>query len=155
MGWSADGKRLRVGYYDGFIEELDATTGDHVSFYHSQDLSERFVHTMTWTPDGTRIAIGSQDRRVLVYDTVEVTTFVCRAPAAPVEVVGTSSSMDNHNEVQFIRWSPGNTHIASANHDNMLQVWETTTGSHVYTWNVNSHITAVAWSPDTTHIASG
>ncbi|HXX78105.1 MAG TPA: serine/threonine-protein kinase, partial [Ktedonobacteraceae bacterium] len=45
VGWSVDGKRLRVGYYDGFVEELDATTGNHVSFFHTQGLSGTFVNT--------------------------------------------------------------------------------------------------------------
>ncbi len=181
VGWSVDGKRIRVGHHDGSIQELDATTGNDVFTYHQQHPYKGFVHAITWTQDGTRIAIGSEDRKVLVYDTVEDNTFVCRAPAAPVEVSGPLPGRVDQYAVKSITWSPDNKRIASANRDNSVQVWDAATGSHVFTWRVRSpmkvveevspdytqftqvvisqdagrSIRGVAWSPDTTRIASG
>jgi eukaryotic-like serine/threonine-protein kinase len=156
VGWSVDGKRIRVGYEDGSIQELDATTGNNVFNYHTHPLSERFVSAITWTPDGTSIAIGSGDRKVVVYDTVEDNSFVCRGPTAPIEVSGTLPIVVDQYAVKSITWSPDGKHIASsASNDHTVQVWDATTGNHVFAWNgLKSPIRAVAWSPDNTRIAS-
>jgi eukaryotic-like serine/threonine-protein kinase len=57
--------------------------------------------------------------------------------------------------VNSVAWSPDSQHIAAAIF-NTVQVWETTTGKAVLTYQGHSDsVWSVAWSPDGTHTASG
>jgi len=54
-----------------------------------------------------------------------------------------------------VAWSPDDTHIVSASFDQTVQVWDATTGSHVYVYKGHTRdVWGVAWSPNGTRIAS-
>ena len=100
------------------------------------------VLTVAWLPDGTRIASGSQDGTVQVWDAADGShVFTYRGHSFGVNAVA---------------WSPDGTRIASGSQDSTVQVWDATDGSHVFTYRGHStNVLAVAWSPDGTRIASG
>ena len=53
-------------------------------------------------------------------------------------------------------WSPNGNRIASGSSDGTVQVWDATTGQHIFTYRGHSgSVNTVAWSPDGTRIASG
>ncbi len=57
--------------------------------------------------------------------------------------------------VMAVAWSPNAIHIASASHDKTVQVWDATTGNHLFTYSDHTGgVNAVAWSPDGSRIAS-
>ena len=100
------------------------------------------VQAVAWSPDGSRIASGSADKTVQVWDAANGGhVFTYRGHACGVTAVA---------------WSPDGKHIASRSWDYTVQVWDAVDGGHVYIYRGHSFVvTAVAWSPDGRRIASG
>ncbi len=100
------------------------------------------VTSVTWSPNGDRIASGSYDRTVQVWDAANG---------------GHIYIYHGHNKrVTCVAWSPDGTRIASGSDDSTVQVWNAVNGSHIYTYRGHSDdVHRVTWSPDSTRIASG
>ncbi len=100
------------------------------------------VDAVAWSPDGRRIASGSLDTTVQVWDAADG---------------GNVYTYRGHSGfVYAVAWSPNGKRIASGSSDKTVQVWDAADGGHVYTYRGHSDtVTAVAWSPDGTRIASG
>jgi hypothetical protein len=105
------------------------------------------VGAVAWSPNSKRIASGSDDNTVQVWDAANG---------------GHVYTYQGHsNSVQAVAWSPGGPRIASgggdeSGHDFTVQVWDAADGGHVYTYRGHSGVVnAVAWSPDGKRIASG
>ncbi len=113
--------------------------GNSLYVYHGH--SDKVVG-VAWSPDGTRIASGSYDYTVQVWD------------AANGDHVYTYRG--HSKRVTCVAWSPDGTRIASGSDDHTVQVWDAANGDHVYTYRGHSdNVHSVAWSPDGTRIASG
>ncbi|KAJ7127610.1 WD40 repeat-like protein [Mycena epipterygia] len=102
------------------------------------------VYSVDFSPDGSRIASGSVDRTVCIWD-AETGVLL----AGPFE--------GHTNDVASVNFSPDGSCIASGSHDNTVRVWDTQTGALVagpfegHTGSVNS----VNFSTDGGRIASG
>ncbi|KAJ7844004.1 WD40-repeat-containing domain protein [Mycena olivaceomarginata] len=102
------------------------------------------ILSVAFSPDGTRIASGSVDKTIRVWD------------AATGQQVG--DPLAGHtSSIRSVAFSPDGTRIASGSHDETIRVWDAATGQQVgdplagHTGSVRS----VAFSPDGTRIASG
>ena len=142
------------------------------------------VGTIAWSPDGTRIASGSADNTIQLWDaasgfrisnhrwhTGEVTSLAwspdgtCIASGGADRTVqvwnvstGRTIFIYRHNNltVNTVAWSPDGDHIASASDDRTVQVWQTSTGYEIFSFAGHSRrVVTVAWSPDGRRIASG
>jgi eukaryotic-like serine/threonine-protein kinase len=100
------------------------------------------VVAVAWSPDGQRLASGSWDGTVQVWDAFTGDhAVVYRGQGAAVNAIA---------------WSPDGTRIASAGGDGRVHVWDTATGSDLVTYSGHAaSVTSVAWSPDGARIASG
>ncbi len=98
------------------------------------------VGTVAWSPDGKRIASGSDDHTVQVWDAADG---------------GHVFTYRGHPDVvNAVAWSPDGQRIASAG--DTMQVWDAADGGHVFTYRGHSYdVGTVAWSPDGQRIASG
>jgi WD40 repeat protein len=99
------------------------------------------VNAVAWSPDGTRIASGSEDQTVQVWDAT----------------TGGNVLYSHHpfDEVHNVAWSPDGTRIASAGSYWEVWVWNATTAAGIYSYSGHlDEVTAVAWSPDSMRIAS-
>ncbi len=142
-----------------------------------------FVLAVGWSPDSKRIASGSLDKTVQVWDaTTGNNALNYTGHTSGVEVVAwspdgkriASGSLDktvqvwdaatrhhlltysgHPGSVYAAAWSPDGKRIASAGKDKTVQVWEAATGHHLLTYKGHSDtVGAVAWSPDGKHIVS-
>jgi serine/threonine protein kinase len=101
-----------------------------------------FVNAVTWSPDSKRVASGSNDRTVQVWDASNG---------------GHALTYRGHtNLVEAVAWSPDGKRVASGSWDKTIQVWNAVDGNFAKTYNGHSgYVDTVAWSPDGKHIASG
>jgi serine/threonine protein kinase len=100
-----------------------------------------FVNAVAWSPDGKRIASGSSDSTVQVWDAANG---------------GNVYTYNRHSQsVVSVAWSSDGKRIASASFDKTVQVWDATNGSNVYTYTGHSQpVVSVVWSPDGKRVAS-
>jgi WD40 repeat protein len=102
------------------------------------------VRTTAWSPDGTRIASGSRDKTVQIWDAVTGQLWL--------------TYCGHSKGVSALAWSPDGRRIASGSQDKTVQVWDTTTGNTLCTYRGHtgfmSIMESVAWSPDGKCIAS-
>ena len=95
-----------------------------------------------WSPDGTRVATGSEDTTVQVWDAM---------------TGGNVLVYPDHRAIIWaVAWQPHGLLIASGGDDKNVRVWDANTGAtnQIYSGHSGS-IYAVAWSPDGSRIASG
>jgi len=102
---------------------------------------ETGVLAVAWSPDGQRIASGSGDKTVQVWDAATGgNALIYRGHASWVNAAA---------------WSPDGRRIASAGWDDTVQVWDAVTGDIIFTYHGHTKgVEAVAWSPDGQRIAS-
>src|SRR6202011_5537603 len=87
------------------------------------------VNAVAWSPDGKRIASGSGDKTVQVWEAADG---------------GHAFTYRGHSSgVNAIAWSPDGKRIASA--AETVQVWDAVDGGHAFTYNRQSAVYAVAW----------
>jgi WD40 repeat protein len=143
-----------------------------------------WVSSVTFSPDGKRIASGSQDRTVKVWDAqtghelLTIKGHTDWAPGVAFSPDGTrlaSASFDrtvkvwdaqsgrqlldlkgHTNRVTSVAFSPDGRRLASGSDDHTLKLWDAQTGRQ--TLDLKGHtsdVTSVAFSPDGTRLASG
>jgi WD40 repeat protein/serine/threonine protein kinase len=99
------------------------------------------VRAVAWDRDGTRLASGSYDGTVKVWD------------AATGKEIRTLRG--HGHEVNAVAWSPDGTRLASASQDGPVKVWDVATATATLTLRGHTQgVPSVAWSPDGMRLAS-
>ncbi len=99
------------------------------------------VTAVLWSSDGQRIASGSWDQTVQVWNSTTGERFFTYA--------------QHQAGITALGWSPNGRYLASGDRDGCIHVWEAATGKHFFTYHGHaSAITALAWSHDGKKIAS-
>ncbi|KAK3364018.1 hypothetical protein B0T25DRAFT_587633 [Lasiosphaeria hispida] len=100
------------------------------------------VQSVAFSPDGSRIASGSHDRTIRIWD--------ARSGKEVQKLEGHS------NLVQSVAFSPDGSRIASGSYDNTIRIWDARSGKEVQKLEGHSSwVQSVAFSPDGSRIASG
>ena len=108
------------------------------------------VATVAWSPDGNRIASGSGDQTVQVWDASSGGhLFIYRGHTTNINAVAWSPARTN----QRIASASGNSFFGG---EHVVQIWNAATGVHILTYEGHTQpVHTVAWSPNGTRVASG
>jgi WD40 repeat protein len=100
------------------------------------------VASVAWSPDGKRIASGSSDSTVQVWNATDGSNVF--------------TYQGHSNTVVSLAWSPDGKRIASSSYDKIVQIWDAVDGNNAFTYKGHSDgVNSVAWSPDGKRIVSG
>ena len=156
--------KIAVGGTDGTITLWNRTTGEKWRTFTDMDAPmppvrdknfeagddhfpmpmdrDRNVLTLAFSADGTRLASGSRDTTVRLWDTVGT-----QAPIVLQEHIGW---------INALAFSPDGSLLASGDTDRAVHVWDTTSGALLATFSGHlSGIVALRFSPDGRTLASG
>ena len=101
-----------------------------------------WVRTAKFSPDGTKIATGGNDRRLIVWDIAGTgrPSVIGEHPAAIVDVA----------------WSPDGTKLATVGFENKLRIYSTETSQEINALSTSCEdLRTVAFSPDSGSVAVG
>jgi WD40 repeat protein len=141
------------------------------------------VYSVAWSPDGKRLATGSEDKTAKVWDAAtgkELLTL--SGHSAPVNSIAWSPdgkrlatgsddktakvwdaatckellTLSGHRgKVLSVGWSPDDKRLATASYDATAKVWDVATGKELLTLSGHSGmVLSVAWSPDGKRLAT-
>jgi len=103
-----------------------------------------WVLSVAWSPDGTKLASGSRDQTVRIWE------------AATGKQL---SQLTGHsNWVTLVSWSPDGKRLASGSWDKTVRIWEVATGKELWQLNVDAGgygVQSVAFSPKGDMVAAG
>ena len=148
IAWSPDGAYITSGGKDGTVQVWNVATGECNGTYRGH---KDWVNSVAWSPNGKYIASGSWDSTVKVWQGGQ--------PQSGLQQnfpEGNVITYHGHSSYIFsIAWSPDGKRIASGSKDGTVQVWDATSGRHIFTYRGHTaSVKAVVWSPDGSYIAS-
>jgi WD40 repeat protein len=147
IAWGPDGSRLATASLDGTVRIWDSATGRELLTVRGgpggiQD-GPAVIQTasVTWSPDGSRLAATAPDATVRVWDVGTGQELLrLRGPAG---------------RVRRVAWSPDGSRLATTSRDPAAQLWDARTGQEVL--RLRGHrdfIMALAWAPDGSQLAT-
>lgn len=99
-----------------------------------------WVNAVSWSPNSMRIASGSADKTVQVWD---------------AQTGKNAVRYEHDNFVKAVAWSPNAAYLASTGRDRIVEVQNAATGGIAYAYHrYYRWINAVSWSPDSARLAS-
>ena len=116
---SPDGTRIAIKSEEA-LYILDATTYDCVAEFRD-DTIRSIEHSLVYSPDGSRLASGSKDGMLRIWD---ANTGICLLTLA-----------GHKDMICSVAYSQCGTTLASASHDKSVKVWDANTGRCVLTLN--------------------
>jgi WD40 repeat protein len=138
LTFSADGKRLFAGGYDGLVRIYEVPSGKGLRAWQA---GVRQVQALALSPDGMRLAVGGMDPTVRVW------------PAAPRPA---SVALKGHTgPVETLAFSPDGNRLASGGADRTVRLWDAADGRELHA--LKGHTRAVGqafFSPDGKRLAT-
>ncbi len=139
--------KIAIGWDDGKIQLWDPKTGKALSTLDGHampaDMSDdKRVLALAFSPDGTRLASGSKDKTVRLWDLTNADDGI---------------TLQKHTGwTNVLAFSPDGKMLASGSVDKTVLLWDTATGELLATLTGNtSSINALTFSPDNSVLVSG
>lgn len=101
------------------------------------------IYAVSWSPDGTQLAIGGTQGKVYIENTVSDEDYIVLD--------------DKLADVTQLNWSPNSKLLASVWSDNSIDIWDVANNTKVQSVKQAnlSYVGQTAWSPNSTQLASG
>jgi WD40 repeat protein len=138
--WSPDGSRIAGGRMDGAIRVWDASTGGIIASVPAppddptKGTYENMIAALAWSPDSRRLASGSTDRALRIWD-----------PATGKLV---TESARHAGWIGGVAYSPDGTRIATGSEDRTVRIWDAENARELLSLPVPAGASGVAWHPD-------
>jgi WD40 repeat protein/transcriptional regulator with XRE-family HTH domain len=142
VGWSPDGRWLASSEWDNTIQLWDALSGESIRVISHPDDPHTFFYGLSWSPDGKRLAVGTNCRGVQIFE------------------VNSPDQSWNENDfgtwIRPVAWSMDGRYVAGGGDDGAVYIWSADDGTlHQKLEGHQSMVMSLAWSADGTRIASG
>jgi WD40 repeat protein len=172
LTFSPDGRQLLSGSDDKTARILDVESG---RVLHVLDRHENFVWAVAWSPDGTCVATGGHDGKLILWDPVSgqlvrewpIFNFPAgmtfspdsKLIATPAQRVGVvlysveagevvQSLMGHSDGLGGIAFSPGGDRVFTSSWDRTVKVWDPISGQETLTLPSADKVNRIALSPD-------
>ena len=133
------GDVIAAGDEAGRIHFICAQTGEKILCPLSGHSNP--VSSVSWSPDGTKLASGSYDKTVWIWEATTGKQL---------------SQLRGHTDrVWSVCFSPDGTKIASGSHDKTVLIWDAASGEQLCSLRCDSAVLSVAYSADGTKLAAG
>ena len=180
IAFSPDGTRIAAGSNDNVIL-WDADSGQEINRFVAH---ATWIHSLQFSPDGTRLASCGDDKQVKLWDArsgQELATFTGhsqRCMSVAFSPDGSSLASASHDFtvkrwdarsfdpaqtlrghtlfIDSLAFNPQGNRLASASFDKTIKLWDPVKGQEVLTLTGHEHwVRSVVFSPDGTRLASG
>jgi WD40 repeat protein len=112
---------------------------------------KKLIKCVALSPDGRFLASGGSDRLLRIREIAPGAA--SDAEALTLEHPGGFSSMDGNPDV--VAWSPDGAHVATADNQKRLWLWDAVTGARLAEWRLPLHARALTFSPDGQTLVAG
>ena len=146
--WSPDGRSLS-GLIGDEVAIWETATGKREKTLGYAD-SDKSVLSLTWSPDGSKLAVGCDDALVDIHNIADgkvLKTFKGGFMKIGNQSIKLPSLLVMMNSVA---WSPNGKLVAGAN-DSEVKIWDVNAGTEAGVLNTGTK--ELAWSPDGTQLA--
>jgi WD40 repeat protein len=141
--FSSDGRYLAAAGHN-IVRVWETTRGREVA-----RMSHRYMDGFTFSPDGKYLATASSaDLNALVWESTNGRQIASLRP----KDVGIRRKVLSASTIIF---SPDGRYLAAANGDQIVRVWEATTGQEVMHTFHDASVNSIAFSPDGKYLVTG
>lgn len=145
VSFSPDAKRI-ISADGNDINIWDASSGKKLRTLSGHDDT---IWSMSYSPDGTRIVSGGDDKTVRVWNPVT------GAEIMTLRGHGDCPEQPSMSPVSSVAFSPDGQHIVSGSYDYTVKIWNAGTGTEVMTMRGHSYlVNDIAFGPDGKRFAS-
>ena len=146
------GIAILIGVYSSDLGETETPTEtatesqtiNYTKFTYLQTLKGHsdYVHSVAYSPDGSRIISGSDDNTIKIWD---------------VNIGTCLKTLEGHsNYVGSVSFSPDSIRIISGSYDKTIKIWDANMGVCIKSlYGHSGYVQSVAYSPDGSRIISG
>ncbi|CUS10601.1 unnamed protein product [Tuber aestivum] len=102
------------------------------------------VWFVQFSNDGTRLATGSKDYTVIIWDLEVISLVVASKDFQPIHHL-----KEHTGAITYLRWSPDDSKLLSCSQDKQAKLWDTTAGGCIKTMGAHTDwVSSCAWAPD-------